>query len=168
MALYENDTPFEPHIVDLADETSSAALKKIWPIGKFPVLRDEARDRTIPESSIIIEYLAQHYPGETELVPADAQLARQTRMRDRFFDLNSNRSRSCRSSPSPTPLSSSSAPIRHHRPGCSPPGRRATPRPAGSRPRPNGSDPSMSSISGSAGASASAAAPRAARSITSR
>ncbi len=87
MALYENDTPFEPRIVDLADATSSAELKKIWPIGKFPVLRDEARDRTIPESSIIIEYLAQHYAGKTELVPADADLARQTRMRDRFFDL---------------------------------------------------------------------------------
>jgi glutathione S-transferase len=54
------------------------------------VLRDDARDRTIPESSIIIEYLAQHYPGRTELVPADADLARQTRMRDRFYDLYVN------------------------------------------------------------------------------
>ncbi len=87
IALYENDTRFEPHIVDLADATSSADFKKIWPIGKFPVLRDEARDRTIPESSIIIEYLAQHYPGRTQLVPADADLARQTRLRDRFYDL---------------------------------------------------------------------------------
>lgn len=87
IALYENDTPFEPHMIDLADAISSAELKKIWPLGKFPVLRDEARDRTIPESSIIIEYLAQHYAGKTELVPADAEPARQTRMRDRFFDL---------------------------------------------------------------------------------
>jgi glutathione S-transferase len=87
VAFYENDTRFEPHIVDLANETSSADFKKIWPIGKFPVLRDEAKDRTIPESSIIIEYLAQHYPGKTQLVPADADLARQTRMRDRFYDL---------------------------------------------------------------------------------
>ena len=51
-------------IVDLFNEASAAAFKKIWPIGKFPVLRDEARDRTVPESSIIIEYLAQHYPGK--------------------------------------------------------------------------------------------------------
>ncbi len=87
IALYENDTRFAPHIVDLADATSSADLKKIWPIGKFPVLRDEARDRTIPESSIIIEYLAQHFPGRVQLVPADADLARQTRLRDRFYDL---------------------------------------------------------------------------------
>jgi glutathione S-transferase len=90
IALYENDTPFEPHIVDLLDETSAAEFKKIWPIGKFPVLRDEARDRTVPESSIIIEYLGQHYPGRTQLVPADPDLARQTRMRDRFFDLYVN------------------------------------------------------------------------------
>ena len=89
-ALYENDTPFERQIIDLFDEASSSALKKIWPIGKFPVLRDEARDRTIPESSIIIEYLAQHYPGRSLLVPADAELARQTRLRDRFFDLYVN------------------------------------------------------------------------------
>ena len=90
VALYENDTPFERQIVDLANEDSSAEFKKIWPIGRFPVLRDEARDRTVPESSIIIEYLDQHYPGRTPLVPLDADLARQTRMRDRFFDLYVN------------------------------------------------------------------------------
>jgi glutathione S-transferase len=90
VALYENDTPFEPHIVDLGSDASSADFKRIWPIGKFPVLRDNARDRTVPESSIIIEYLAQHHPGRTRLVPSDADLARQTRMRDRFFDLYVN------------------------------------------------------------------------------
>ena len=88
VALYENDTPFEPHIVNLFDATSSAAFKKIWPIGKFPVLRDESRDRTIPESSIIIEYLQQHYPGKARFVPEDAELARQMRFQDRFYDLH--------------------------------------------------------------------------------
>jgi glutathione S-transferase len=90
IALYENDTPFEPRIVDLADETSRAGLRKIWPIGRFPVLRDGARDRTVPESSIIIEYLAQHCPGRVRLVPDDADLALQTRMQDRFYDLYVN------------------------------------------------------------------------------
>jgi glutathione S-transferase len=65
IALYENDTAFETHIVDLGSEPSRSDFLKIWPIGKFPVLRDDARDRTIPESTIIIEYLAQHYPGRT-------------------------------------------------------------------------------------------------------
>ena len=90
IALYENDIPFTPHMVNLLDEASAAAFRKIWPIGRFPVLRDEARDRTVPESSIIIEYLAQHYPSRTQLVPADGDAARQTRLRDRFFDLYVN------------------------------------------------------------------------------
>ena len=89
-AFYENDTPFEPHIVDLANEISRADFKKIWPIGKFPVLRDEARGQTVPESSIIIEYLSQHYPGKTQLLPTDADLARETRSCDRFYDLYVN------------------------------------------------------------------------------
>ena len=90
IALYENETPFEPQIVNLGEEKSRAEFLKIWPIGKFPVLRDERRDRLVPESSIIIEYLAQHYPGKTSLVPSDPDLARQTRLRDRFFDLYVN------------------------------------------------------------------------------
>jgi len=85
--LYENGTPFAQRLIDLSNEASRAELLKLWPIGKFPVLRDEARDRTVPESSTIIEYLAQHYPGKVALVPADADLARQTRLRDRFVDL---------------------------------------------------------------------------------
>ena len=87
VALYENHTPFEGRIVDLGDPQSSAEFKKIWPIGKFPVLRDPVKDRTVPESTIIIEYLAAHYPGPTELVPRDADLAWQTRLSDRFYDL---------------------------------------------------------------------------------
>jgi len=90
VALYENGTPFQPEILPAGDTAAIEALKKIWPIGKFPVLRDEARDWTVPETSIIIEYLAQHYPGPVELVPKDPDLARQTRLRDRFFDLHVN------------------------------------------------------------------------------
>jgi glutathione S-transferase len=90
IALYENDTPFDGHIVDLMDEASAAAFKRIWPIGKFPVLRDEASGATVPESSIVIEYLDQHYPGRVRLVPGDPDLARETRLRDRFYDLYVN------------------------------------------------------------------------------
>lgn len=88
VALYENGTPFARNIVDLADEAQRAALVALWPIGKFPVLRDDAEDRTIPESSIIIEYLAQHHAKGAALVPADPDLARQTRLADRFYDLH--------------------------------------------------------------------------------
>jgi glutathione S-transferase len=90
IALYENNTSFEPQIVDFFDEAAAANFKKIWPVGKIPVLRDEKEDRTIPESSIIIEYLDRHYPGTTRFLPEDPDLARQTRMRDRFYDLYVN------------------------------------------------------------------------------
>jgi glutathione S-transferase len=87
IALYENGTPFAPNLVDLGNQAERAALLKLWPIGKFPVLRDEARDQTVPESSVIIEYLDRHYPGATPFISADPDLAWQTRLRDRFYDL---------------------------------------------------------------------------------
>jgi glutathione S-transferase len=86
IALYENDTPFTPNMVNLGDEAERAALLKLWPVGKFPVLRDDARDQTIPETSIIIEYLDRHYPGRVRFIPADPDRALQTRLRDRFYD----------------------------------------------------------------------------------
>jgi glutathione S-transferase len=87
IAFYENDIPFEPHLVDLGDPASRDAFRSIWPIGKMPVLCDSARDRIVPESSIIIEYLVDHYPTRMPLIPLGADLARQTRLRDRFYDL---------------------------------------------------------------------------------
>ena len=87
IALYENDTPFTPNSVNLGDEAERAALSRLWPIGKFPVLHDAARDQTVPESSVIIEYLDRFYPGRTRFIPTDAALAWQTRLRDRFYDL---------------------------------------------------------------------------------
>jgi len=44
----------------------------------------------VPEATIIIEYLAQHHPGRTQLIPGDQERARQTRLRDRLFDLYVN------------------------------------------------------------------------------
>lgn len=87
IALYENDTPFKKEIVDFGNEASSAAFRKLWPVGKMPVLRDAARNQTVPESSIIIEYLGRHYPGGTALIPGDADRALKTRLADRFYDL---------------------------------------------------------------------------------
>jgi len=86
IALYENGTPFEPIVVDLGNEASSAAFRALWPMAKMPVLRDEARDCTVAESTIVVEYLDMHYPGATRFVPADSDAAWQTRMWDRFFD----------------------------------------------------------------------------------
>jgi len=87
IALYENDTPFRPNEVNLGDPTERAALLKLWPIGKFPVLSDDARKETVPESTVIIEYLDRHYPGPTCFLSADPDVALKTRLRDRFLDL---------------------------------------------------------------------------------
>lgn len=90
IALYENGTAFTPRIVDLGDPAQAAELKAMWPIGKFPLLHDSARDRVIPESSVIIEYLDQHYRGATPFIPAEPHLALEVRSRDRFHDLYVN------------------------------------------------------------------------------
>ena len=86
IALYESDIPFEPKLVNLGDPAERAAFQAVWPLAKFPVLRDDSRGRTAPESTLIIEYLAQHYPAAAELVPTDPDLNRQVRLLDRLID----------------------------------------------------------------------------------
>src|SRR5262245_47253053 len=88
IALYETGMPFESILVDLSNETHRNDFKKVWPIAKFPVLRDQARKQPMPEASITIEYLSRYYPGKTQLIPSDPDLAWQTRLQDRFFDLH--------------------------------------------------------------------------------
>jgi glutathione S-transferase len=83
IAFYENDIPFEAKLIDGA---TFSDFKALWPLGKFPVLFDESRNQLVPESSIIIEYLALHYPGAVKLVPEDPDMALEARLRDRFFD----------------------------------------------------------------------------------
>ena len=87
IALYENDIPFTPNLVDLGNPAERAAFVKLWGIGKFPVLRDDARNETVPESSIVVEYLDSNYRGRTRFIPDDPARALQTRLRDRFYDL---------------------------------------------------------------------------------
>lgn len=87
IALYENDIPFEPVVVDFSDEALSAEMRALWPIGKFPVLRDDARGHTVAEASVIIEYLDLYYAGSRKLLPTNGDAVWQARMWDRFFDL---------------------------------------------------------------------------------
>lgn len=89
VGLYELDVPFAKQLVDLANEGERAAFLKVWPMGKFPVLRDEARGLTVAESSIILEYIDERSAG-ARLLPSDRDEARECRFRDRFFDLYVN------------------------------------------------------------------------------
>ncbi len=86
IALYEADLPFESRLVNLGDPVDRAAFEAVWPLAKFPVLRDNMRGRTIPESSIIIDYLARTEPSAASLMPSDPDLATQTRLIDRLID----------------------------------------------------------------------------------
>jgi glutathione S-transferase len=86
IALYEADTPFETQLIDFGDPASREAFEKLWPLAKMPVLVDDRRGQTIPEATIVIEYLAQHYPGKSSLIPADPDQARQVRLADRIYD----------------------------------------------------------------------------------
>ncbi|MGE0008007.1 MAG: glutathione S-transferase family protein [Parvibaculaceae bacterium] len=90
IALYENGTPFRAETVDLGDPGSAAAHVERWPVGKIPVLFDSRTGRTIPETSIIVEYLQEAYPGPVALLPHDRDLRLAARLWDRFFDLYVN------------------------------------------------------------------------------
>jgi glutathione S-transferase len=87
VALYESGTPFEAHTVNLFDDAQRARHFEMWSMGKIPVLRDEKRNCTVAETSIIIEYLEQFYPGPQPLLPHDATALLDARLWDRVFDL---------------------------------------------------------------------------------
>lgn len=87
LALYETHTPFA--LVEIQGRPKSdPALSSFWPIGKMPLLFDAARNESVPESSIIIEYLQQHYATKAALIPPSPAASLETRLWDRFFDLH--------------------------------------------------------------------------------
>lgn len=85
VALYEHKIAFEARIIDLGAEADRAELGALWPFCKFPLLRDHERQRTVPESSIIIEYL-DPFAARPPLIPQDANDALQVRLWDRIVD----------------------------------------------------------------------------------
>ena len=85
VALYENGTPFEQRLLAPDQPEAAAEFARLWPIKRMPILVDG--DRAVKESSIIIEYLDLHHPGQVRLVPPDAHQALDVRFLDRFFDL---------------------------------------------------------------------------------
>ena len=91
IALYEHGIEFEPHTVNLGDAAERAELAAMWPITKFPVLRDHARERNVAESTIIIEYLDRHFACVHPLIPTptddeNADQALEVRLWDRILD----------------------------------------------------------------------------------
>jgi glutathione S-transferase len=89
IAFKEKKQSFTPHMVGLMDPKAKEDYKKIYPMGKLPLLVLE-NGHLIPESSIIIEYLDSYFETGTRLIPADKDKARQTRFHDRMYDLYLN------------------------------------------------------------------------------
>jgi glutathione S-transferase len=85
--LYEKGLEFERELIDFGNPESAGAFRDLWPIGKMPVLVDTGRGETVPEATIIAEYLDLHFPGPSPLLPDDKATALEVRLRDRFFDL---------------------------------------------------------------------------------
>jgi glutathione S-transferase len=86
IALYELGATFAPHILNLGDPEERKNFLALWPTGKMPLLLDGSR--TVPETSIIVEYLSQHHRGgASPLVPADAEASLEVRLMDRLLDL---------------------------------------------------------------------------------
>ena len=86
VALYERGVDFEPRLVDLGDPEQRAALAALWPMAKFPVLRDEAARTIVAEASLIVEYL-DRFGDSQPLVPVERDEALDVRLWDRVFDL---------------------------------------------------------------------------------
>jgi glutathione S-transferase len=91
MAFYEKNVSFDPQLVDLLDEKKREEYRKVYPLGKIPLLIRED-GWTIPESTIIIEYLEDNFDTGTRLIPKDAESARRARFFDRMYDLYLNES----------------------------------------------------------------------------
>ena len=86
VALYENATPFEFRCIAPDEPQHVAEWLRRWPLRKFPLLVDG--ERSIVETSIIIEYLQLVHPGPLQLLPSDPMAALQVRFFDRYFDLH--------------------------------------------------------------------------------
>jgi glutathione S-transferase len=86
IALYENAIPFEFRCLGPDTPQHAAEWLRRWPLGKFPLLVDG--ERSVVETSIIIEYLQLTHPGPVRLLPADPVAALDVRFLDRFFDLH--------------------------------------------------------------------------------
>jgi glutathione S-transferase len=86
IAIYETGAPVQLRHLDLQDAGERDAHRARWPLGKMPVLEDEATGRVLPETSIIIEHLQQRHPGPLPLLPADPEAQLDVRLWDRVSD----------------------------------------------------------------------------------
>jgi glutathione S-transferase len=83
IAMYELELPFER--VFVGGEEDRAKLAELWPMGNIPVLVDDDAGVTLPEATVINEYL-DSIAGGGRLIPTDPADALQARLWERIFD----------------------------------------------------------------------------------
>ncbi|MGL4768116.1 MAG: glutathione S-transferase family protein [Formosimonas sp.] len=90
LAFYEKGIAFDKAPVDFSTPEKHAEFKKLYPMGKAPLLTGND-DIFVPESTTIVEYLEDNFPNQgPQLIPSDKTAARRTRLKDRMIDLYVN------------------------------------------------------------------------------
>jgi glutathione S-transferase len=84
IALHERGFAFD--VKEEGADFSREQLAELWPMASIPVLRDDAADRVVGETSIIIEYLDGLEADAPTLIPANREEALEARGWDRFCD----------------------------------------------------------------------------------
>ena len=84
IALYENDTAFQFRQLGPDQPATQTEFERLWPIKRMPLLMDG--DTPVVESTIIIEHLQRHHPGQQQFLPQDSKAALAVRFMDRYFD----------------------------------------------------------------------------------
>lgn len=84
IAFYEKGVPFELRLLSPDNPEAMKEHHALWPVDKFPVLRTD--DKTIVESTIIIEWLDRQHFTSPRLIPEEPDAALEVRTLDRIFD----------------------------------------------------------------------------------
>lgn len=86
IALNEKGITYTPELVNLMSPEGRAAYEQVNPFGKVPFLKP-TDDYQVAESTSIIEYLEDKFPGTPRLIPqGGGDGARQVRFMDRMMD----------------------------------------------------------------------------------
>ncbi|NJM70454.1 MAG: glutathione S-transferase family protein [Scytonema sp. RU_4_4] len=92
IALYEKGVDFTAIPVNLFDPQSREEYMQINLFAKIPTLVTD-KGNVIFEANIIIEYLDQHFPNTSRLIPLDSEQAIEVRMLERMIDVYINSGR---------------------------------------------------------------------------
>ncbi len=84
IAIEELGLDVEVRMLSPDEPEHGADWTRLWPLQRMPLLVDG--ERSLPESSVIIEHLDRRNGGAPRLLPADPIAALDVRLMDRFFD----------------------------------------------------------------------------------